>query len=58
MELILADETSIKRYLSKIIIGLIGYEERSSPVMLDEAEDGNILEMVALDIFWLILDRP
>ena len=56
VELILADGTTIRRQLSEAIIGLEGYGEYTSPVIMGEAEDENLLGMVTLEIFGLILD--
>jgi len=54
--LILADGTSIKRYLSEAVIELPGYGEYYSPVILGEEEDENLLGTVTLEIFGLVLD--
>lgn len=56
MEFILADGTTIRRGISEAVIGLPGYGERHSPVVLGESEDENLLGTVTLEIFGLILD--
>ena len=56
IELILADGTRIRRYISEAIIELPGYGEYYSPVILGEKEDENLLRTVTLKIFDLILD--
>ncbi len=56
IELILADGTIIKRWLSEAMIELLGYGEYHSPVILGEKEDENLLGVVTLEIFGLILD--
>lgn len=56
VELVLADGTVITRQLSEAVIELPGYGEYTSPVILGEEEDENLLGTVTLEIFGLILD--
>jgi len=56
VEFILADGTVIRRAISEAIIELPGYGEYTSPVVLGESEDENLLGTVTLEIFGLILD--
>lgn len=55
-EFILADGTVIRRAVSEAVIELPGYGEYTSPVVLGESEDENLLGTVTLEIFGLILD--
>ena len=56
VELILADGTVIRRFLSEAVIELPGYGEYYSPVLLGEEGDENLLGTVTLEIFGLVLD--
>ncbi len=56
MEFVLADGTVIRRRFSEVLLGLLGYGERHTPVVLGESEDENLLGTVTLEIFGLILD--
>ena len=56
MELILADGTVIRRFLSEAVVELPGYGEYYSPVLLGEERDENLLGTVTLGIFGLVLD--
>ncbi len=56
IELVLADGTIIRRKLSEAIIELPGFGEYTSPVIMGEKEDENLLGTVTLEIFGLVLD--
>ncbi len=56
VELILADGTTITRYLSEAVIEITPYGEYTSPVLLGEEGDENLIGTVTLEIFGLMLD--
>jgi len=56
IEFVLADGTAIRRKVSEAVIELAGYGEYTSPVVLGESEDENLLGAVTLEIFGLVLD--
>ena len=56
VELILADGTVITRKLSEAVIEIPSHGEYTSPVLLGEEGDENLLGTVTLEIFGLVLD--
>ncbi len=56
IDLILADVSVITRPLSEAVIEIPGYGEYTSPVLLGEEGDENLLGTVTLEIFGLLLD--